>query len=227
MNGAALYVIGLVSLVLAALATLPGSVFRSRVDWGQTSALLCLIPALAVAAGVAAFLWFYAGTGIVEVPTMGLLAITSLAIGVVNTSVNSLKSREGRAGIDVRKKLASARAYFIAQLRQQQPSLRDDWYPWVLAFGLNRQLDDWSARSERPSVDHGSVVSSSTSSPHSSSTWTGFGGGHSGGAGAGASWAAAASGLAAGVAAPSSSSSGGGGGGGGGGSSGGGGGGGW
>ena len=227
MNGAALYVIGLVSLVLAALSTLPGRLFRSRVDWGHMSALLCLIPALAVAAGVAAFLWFYAGTGIVEVPTMGLLAITALAIGVVNTSVNSLKSREGRAGIAVRKQLASARAYFIAQLRRQQPSLRDDWYPWVLAFGLNRKVDDWSARREGP-VDHGSVATSSTSSSHSSSPWTGFGGGHSGGAGAGASWAAAASGLAAGVAAPSSSSSGGGGGGGGGGgSSGGGGGGGW
>ena len=227
MNGAALYVIGLVSLVLAALSTLPGRVFRSRVDWGPRGALLCLIPALAVAAGVAAFLWFYPGTGIVEVPTMGLLAITALAIGVVNTSVNSLKSREGRAGIAARKKLASARAYFVEQLRQRQPSLRDDWYPWILAFGLNRQIDDWSARSESGAAGPAAVATSSTSSSHSSSTWTGFGGGHSGGGGGGASWAAAASGLAAGVAAPSSSSSGGGGGGGGGGSSGGGGGVGW
>ena len=227
MHGPVLYMIGLGSLVLAAVSTLPGNAFRSRMDWGRVSAALCLIPAFAIAAAVAIFLWFYAGTGIVELPNIALLSIAALAIGVTNTSINALRSREGRTGIAVRKKLAAGRAFFIAELRQRRPALRDEWYPWVLAFGLNRQMDDWSARGVSANPGTGAVTTSSTStSGSSSSSWTGFGGGHSGGGGGGASWVAAASGLAAGVAAPSSGSSGGGGGGGGG-SSGGGGGGGW
>jgi hypothetical protein len=222
--GPVAYAVGLASVVLAGVSTLPGNVFRSRIDWGRRSAVLCLIPAAAFTAAVLYFLWFKAGTGVVEIPSVLLMSIVALAIGVISTSVNSLKSREDRIGMALRKKLAAARAFFVAQLRQSRPALRDDWYPWILAFGLNRQMSDWSARSAFAPGYDGSVSSSSTSSGSSSSTWTGFAGGQSGGAGGGAIWAAAAGGLAAGVASPSS---GGGGGGGGGGSSGGGGGGGW
>ncbi|HEX7792737.1 MAG TPA: hypothetical protein VF456_00220, partial [Vicinamibacterales bacterium] len=220
--GPVAYVVGLVSLMLAGLSTLPGNMFRSRIDWGRRSAVLCLIPAAFVTAAVLYFLWFTAGIGVVEIPSVLLMSIVALTIGVTNTSVNSLKSREDRIGMALRKKLAAARAFFVAQLRQSRPALRDDWYPWMLAFGLNKQMSDWSARGE--SAPGGSFSTSSTPSGSSSNTWTGFAGGHSGGGGGGATWAAAAGGLAAGVASPSS---GGGGGGGGGGSSGGGGGGGW
>ena len=222
--GPVAYVVGLASLILAGLATLPGNLFRSRVDWGRRSAVLCLIPAGLITAGVLYFLWFKAGIGVVEIPSVLLMSIVALAIGVTNTSVNSLKSREDRRGMALRKKLAAARAFFVAQLRQSRPALRDDWYPWILAFGLNKQMSDWSARSQSASGYGGSFSTSSMSSGSSSNAWTGFAGGHSGGGGGGAAWAAAAGGLAAGVASPSS---GGGGGGGGGGSSGGGGGGGW
>lgn len=222
--GPAAYMIALGSLILAGLSTLPGNLFRSRVDWGRRSAVLWLIPAALVTTGALYFLWFTAGTGAVEIPSVLLMSIVALAIGVINTSVNSLKSREDRIGMALRKKLAAARAFFVAQLRQSRPALRDDWYPWLLAFGLNRQMNDWSARTEFTPGRDGSFSTASTSTASSSNTWTGFAGGHSGGAGGGAAWAAAAGGLAAGVASPSS---GGGGGGGGGGSSGGGGGGGW
>src|SRR5262249_46631591 len=87
-NGAGLYVIGLVSCVFAALSTLPGVAFRSRVDWGRGGALVCLLPALIVAIGAAGLLWFYAGIGSIELPTVVVLAIVALVIGVVNTSVN-------------------------------------------------------------------------------------------------------------------------------------------
>src|SRR5262249_35097940 len=218
------YMIGLASLILAAVSTLPGKLFRSRVDWGRRGAFLCLAPAVGVTTAIACFLWFYAGTGIVDIPPVLLLAIVALGIGISNTSVNSLRSGEDRIGMALRKRLAAARAFFIAQLCQSRPALRDDWYPWILAFGLREQMDDWSSRSEHVSGSVGSFSTPSTSSVASShtSTWTGFAGGHSGGAGGGATWAAAAGGLASGVASPSS-----GGGGGGGGSSGGGGGGGW
>ena len=29
---------------------------------------------------------------------------------------------------------------------QKRPALRDEWYPWVLAFGLAREVDDWSTQ---------------------------------------------------------------------------------
>jgi uncharacterized membrane protein YgcG len=231
-NTTAMVILAIGSLLYAGLASLFGAAFRARMDWGRGNALLCLIPGLAAAAGAAWFLW-YAGSGAIQLETTTVLAIACLALATANTSINSLKSRQHRGGLAARKKLAAARAFFDVQLRQRQPALHDEWYPWVLAFGLNKQMDDWSARAETvPSSDSSIRTSSSSTSSSSSHSWTGFGGGRSGGGGGGASWAAAAGGLAAGVSPPSSSSSGGGssgggGGGGGGGSSGGGGGGGW
>jgi hypothetical protein len=224
-SGPILYMVGLGSIMLAAISTLPGYIFRSRVDWGRVSAVICLIPAFVIAGAAAVILWYLGVTGIVELPFITVVAVVALAIGLINTSINSLKSRESRAGLAIRKKLAAARAFFMAELRQRRPALRDEWSPWILAFGLSREMDEWSARGVSASTT-GNSFGTTTSSSHSSNTWTGFGGGRSGGGGGGASWVAAASGLAAGVAAPSSGGSGGGGGGGGG-SSGGGGGGGW
>ena len=230
-NTTALVMLAIGSVLYAGLAALFGGAFRARMDWGRGNALLCLLPGLSAAAGAAWFLW-YAGSGAIELETTTIVAIACLALATANTSINSLKSRQRRGGLATRKKLAAARAFFAVQLRQRQPALHDDWYPWILAFGLNKQMDDWSARAETlPSSSYSISTSSSSTSSSSSQTWTGFAGGRSGGGGGGASWAAAAGGLAAGVSPPSSSSSGGGssggGGGGGGGSSGGGGGGGW
>jgi uncharacterized membrane protein YgcG len=138
-----------------------------------------------------------------------------LAFAVLFAGVNALKSTQHRAALAFRKKLASGREYFIAELAKDRPALRDEWFPWILAFGLGKQMDDWSAQRESGSTSHSSVGSTSPGSFGSgdssgSSTWTGFGGGRSGGGGAGASWSTAAAGLAAPVAAAGSSSSGGG-----------------
>ena len=222
--------IAIASAVLTGVAAIPGAMFRARLDWGLRAALLCLLPACVVAAGTTVFLWNAAGTGMVELPIGMLLAIVALALAIASSSINALKSTESRAGLALRKQLTAARAFFKAELMKENPALRDEWYPWVLAFGLAKRADDWSAQHARTSTtwDGPSSVGSS-SSGSTTHGWTGFGGGRSGGAGGGASWAAAAGGMAAGVSPPSSGggSSGGGGGGGGGGSSGGGGGGGW
>lgn len=114
-----------------------------------------------------------------------------------------------------RKRLARGRNFFLAELEKPHPNLRDSWYPWLLAFGLGRQVDVWSshhssttASSSTSSSTWDHTTSRSSSSPSSTDTgWSG-GGGLSGGAGASGAWAAAAAGMAAGVAAPSSSSSG-------------------
>jgi uncharacterized membrane protein YgcG len=155
---------------------------------------------------------------------------------MINSIVNAARSRERMQGIALRKRLASARRYFANEFGKPEPALRDEWFPYVLALGLDGESRRWFRSFGGASNDRSSSAGWSRSSGSSSSSgssgptgWTG-GGGAFGGAGATASWAAAAGALSAGVAAPSSSSSGGSSGGGGGGgssSSGGGGGGGW
>lgn len=138
-----------------------------------------------------------------------------------------LKIRDTPEKIAYRKRIAGARRYFIEQLALPSPNLRDEWFPYLLAFGLGTSVDRWF-RAFGGATRSAGFASSSSSGPSSVSSssggWTG-GGGAFGGAGASGTWAVAAGTIAAGVAAPSSSGSGGGGGGGS--SSGGGGGGGW
>ena len=150
----------------------------------------------------------------------------AILVGVFSVA----KTREGPRRIARRKALAAARAFFARELSQPAPELRDEWFPWIVAFGLTGDADRWfrvhgpAAASAGSASRSGSTSSGPRRRLSPSSSWTG-GGGSFGGAGASSSWAVAAGALAAGVSAPSSS--GGGGGGGGGGSSGGGGGGGW
>jgi uncharacterized membrane protein YgcG len=161
---------------------------------------------------------------------MLIAALTLLALAISNSSITAMKSRQSSAAIGFRKRLARGRNFFLKELEKPEPELRDAWYPWLLAFGLGKQVDVWSSRhtsiaTSVSSSDH-STTHSSSSSPSMHTGWSG-GGGLSGGAGASATWAAAAAGMAAGVAAPSSSGSSGSSSSSGGGSSGGGGGGGW
>jgi uncharacterized membrane protein YgcG len=198
---------------------IPGYVYRSRIDWGLAPAALLLLPALLVNLAAAAFLWFSAGTGDVELPWTMTAALVALALCASNVSINGLKSRQSREAIAFRKRLATGRSFFRKELERSQPKLRDSWYPWLLAFGLGPQVDVWSSHHRTTSTgsstwghdtSRGSSSSSSTNTGAPNTGWTG-GGGLSGGAGASGAWAAAAAGMAAGVAAPSSSSSGGGG----------------
>jgi uncharacterized membrane protein YgcG len=156
-----------------------------------------------------------------------LAGLTLLVLAMANSVMNVAKARQSSEQIAQRKRLALARDWFREQLRQPQPQLRDEWFPYLLAFGLGGHMDKWF----RAFGGEGAVARSrgyaSSGSGSSGPSWsgTGGGGGFSGGGSSG-TWAAAAGLMASGVSAPSSSSSGGGGGGGGG-SSGGGGGGGW
>jgi uncharacterized membrane protein YgcG len=169
--------------------------------------------------------WFGWKTGL-EPGLFRILALALLPVAVWNSLLNAARSREKDQTIQKRRLLGAARHLLIRELESPHPRLRDDWLPYLLAFGLGRNVDRWF-RGFGEKVQ--AVGTYSGSSPGAStvggSAWSG-GGGHFGGAGAMGAWSVAATGLASGVSAPSSSGSGGGGGGGGG-SSGGGGGGGW
>jgi uncharacterized membrane protein YgcG len=156
------------------------------------------------------------------------LVVAALAALIFNLMLQCAYTRVGANRIKQRKLLSAARSYFAEQLARPQPRLRDDWYPYLIAFGLDKQMDRWfrafgpvthamSGSQDGSPTAHGGV--------QSPSAWTG-GGGTFGGAGASGAWSGAAGAMAAGVAVASSSSNGSSSGGGGG-SSGGGGGGGW
>jgi hypothetical protein len=221
------------TVILGLVASIGGWRFRKRMDRGLRAAVLSLIPPVVIAGAVALFVWYPIGGGAIELGALALASVVALTLTVVAGGVNSLRSGQRRDGVAFRKRLTAGRMYFMSQLAAPRPALRDEWYPWLLAFELEKDMDRWSVAYARPvrspsSSAAGSGSSSSASSESSTPSWSGFGGGRSGGAGAGASWAVAAGGLAAGVSAPSSSGSGSSGGGrSGGGSSGGGGGGGW
>lgn len=212
--GSAAVAVAMVSLFLVAILQIPGWLFRSRIDWGARAAAFLLIPSSIVALGTAVFLWWYSGAGEVKLPWATISALTVLTLAISNSSINGMKSRQSREGIALRKRLAAGRNFFLNELEQPRPNLRDNWYPWLLAFGLGRQVDVWSTRHAKSMTSDStwerstSSSSSNSSSGHTESTtsWTG-GGGLSGGAGASGTWATAAAGMAAGVASPSSSSS--------------------
>jgi uncharacterized membrane protein YgcG len=213
-------------LVIFGIGALCAWRFQKRVDrLDAWSPLVLWVPAL---------LLYFAWLGVREggrSPAIVVIGTMLLRLAVVSGVFFIAKTRNGPHRIARRKALASARRFFAAELDTPAPRLKDEWFPYVVAFGLTSEADTWfkahgaaaaAGASTWRGSSSGSASSSSSSSPGGG--WTG-GGGAFGGAGASGTWAVAAGALAAGVSAPSSSS--GGGGGGGGGSSGGGGGGGW
>jgi hypothetical protein len=231
-------VLALVISALSLLLYVPGLIvavfWRNRVERLDAGSLFFLLPGLAVfglCLGAAFFSELFPESGSFLLPGLfDSLGLALIPVTVLNSLLNNARSREGAETIRRRQTLAAGRRWLQRELRRPQPALRDDWFPYLLAFGLNSEVDRWFRSFGGTAVSSGGIVSSSSTfgggSGGGGGGWTG-GGGAFGGAGATGTWAMAATGMASGVAAPSSSSSGGGGGGGGGGSSGGGGGGGW
>lgn len=205
-------------LLLPAIAatiglSVAGSVFRSRLHLGRIAALVALSPALLAAWTTAWWLWRLPGMSDLDGPpltTLGLAGVLLLALAVINMALVAPRSLEVPEVIAFRRRLAAARRYFAAELRKPRPALRDEWAPWLLAFGLGPQMDRWSTRHPRTTRTNDEERNASRSddtfgSSGSEPAWTGFGGGRSGGAGGGAAWATAVAALAAPIATPGSS----------------------
>lgn len=200
--------------------------------WRYSRAIADMTPAFAVP-GILLLMPLLVFTGsAMNAPRMHigapiLFMVPLWLLAILNLVLDLMKIRDSREILGYRRRIAGTRQFFMRELQKPQPDLRDEWFPYVLAFGLGAHVDHWF-RAFGGAASHGFATSSSSfsssSSSSSSSGWTG-GGGAFGGAGATGTWGIAAAALASGVAAPSSRS--GGGGGGGGSSSGGGGGGGW
>jgi hypothetical protein len=231
---------GFMVLSVAALLGLPALVFglaglafaglwRDRMDYGLRETPWFLVPAgLLMILGWAALgdpVWplhavnqAVAGAG-APGPALQLGALL-VVIGWVSAIFANARSRDGAAGLALRKRLAAARAYFERELGRETPALLDEWFPYVLAFGLDDSSRRWferygeqqaaRSRADIPRVGSGSSWSGSGTEPAPAGPthWTG-GGGAFGGAGATASWAQAAHTLSAGIAPPTPVSSGG------------------
>jgi uncharacterized membrane protein YgcG len=189
-----------------------------------------LILILAIYAVYVAVLLAIARLGGASPPTY--VALVALAALVLNFALNRAVTRVSPARLADRRNLAAARAYFVRELERTNPRIRDSWYPYLVAFGLDPQMDRWFGRfgpaaPEAAASTGGLIGSEARHSASAPASWSG-GGGRFGGGGASGAWSAAAGAMAAGVSVSSDGGgSSGGGGGGGGGSSGGGGGGGW
>lgn len=209
---AALFALGVLPLLW--FARWHGLRFRANIQWGPQRAVVSLIPAAIAIVAAAVYLWRWANENEFVVSDGYVAGIVLLALSVLFTAVGALKSKQHRAALAFRKTLASGRAFFIEELAKERPALRDEWFPWVLAFGLGKEMDAWSATRADSAFTTSSSRSTSSDSftsgvGASAGTWTGFGGGRSGGAGASASWGSAMAAFAAPIAPPSSSSSGG------------------
>jgi uncharacterized membrane protein YgcG len=205
------------TMVAGAMAAIAPNYWRPRKALGLGSALLTMIPATILTAGIAYVVWRSAALGSPMLPFEMQAALTVAGLWIFTVSAMALRSTESREAIAFLKMLGTARNFFRNELTKERPALDDAWYPYVLAFGLDDEVQKWfrsfPGAGSRDDRFHSSSMSSSSSSSSSTSfspsSWSG-GGGAFGGAGASGMWALAASGMAAGVAAPSSSSSGGG-----------------
>lgn len=217
-----------ISLAVYLIAWTQAALWRNRVHRLAPHMFRFLLPG-----GVG--LWFLLDILYTGIPTVSALMLAGLTLWVLALMValfDQARSRHSSERIAMRKRLTAARNRFRKELSSARPQLKDEWFPWLIAFGLGSHIDRWFRAfggTAGGSMATASAISSSSGSSGGGSSWTGFGGGGGfSGAGSSASFAAAVGGMAASVPAPSSSGSGGGGGGGGGGgSSGGGGGGGW
>jgi hypothetical protein len=211
-------------------AGLAAVAWRKRTERLDLGSLGFLVPGLLVCLWCAFFVFMreWLDWNTTTIPALpGVLALALIPVAVWSSLLNNARSRESDGTIRKRRLLGAGRRLLRRELKSAHPRLQDEWLPYLLAFGLGREMDRWF-RAFGGASGGGSTFTSTSAGGGSfgssgSSGWSG-GGGQFGGAGAMASWGVAAAGMASGVSAPSSSGSGGGGGGG---SSGGGGGGGW
>src|SRR4029077_20826556 len=94
------------------LLQVPGWLFRTRMHWGVPAAMACLMPALLLSLGTAAFLWKIVGTGRLELPWTMIAGIAAWTLCISNASINGLKSRQNPEVIAFRKRLIAGRWFF-------------------------------------------------------------------------------------------------------------------
>ena len=205
-------VFGIFALIVGGIN---GYTYKCRSDKLITRSILVhLFPVFTIVA--------FTGLSLLGISTLLTLGLFFLYLMAISTAFYSAKTTDSIKGVELCRNLSAGRAYFLHQLEQDRPAIKDEWFPYLLAFGLGRYVDKWMKRfSDAAAFRSSDTTRFHTASPSSGGYSFSGGGGSFGGAGASGAWAMAATSLGASASSSSSSS------GGGGGSSGGGGGGGW
>lgn len=137
-----------------------------------------------------------------------LLGYLATALASIKLVFDIMSTPESRAQILLRKRLVHARTFLKQQLRLEQPLLRDEWMPHLIALGLGNAVADWSRffgpRAGLSATD--SAIAADAVSHGSECSFTG-GGGRFGGAGSTGGWTVAAGDFTADVAGPAAGGS--------------------
>lgn len=204
----------MIALGVSLIARSQAWAWRRRVIRPSLHLARVLIPLLAMFGGVGWLLY----TSRYALSALALATLGVWCVALLHSVLNTARSRYTIDRMRLRKRLASARRYLQRELQRADPQLDDSWYPYLLAFGLHRQVARWfrafgsAAEQHETRTPSMHVGASGGADASSGSSWSGFGGGGAfAGAGATVAFGAAIGGMASGVSAPSSSSSGGGG----------------
>ena len=196
---------GIAGLIGFIVGSANAVIYRSRSDFClRRSLVMHLFPILLIS-----LFGLYFFLGISTLLYLGLCCLYASAIYAV---FYFGKTRDSTDGVGLSRNLTAARNFFRAELKKQSPAIRDEWFPYLLAFGLSPYVDVWS-RQFGGSISSGQRAPAATQSSGPSFS----GGGMFGGGGSSGAWASAASSLSSSSSSSSSSgggSSGGGGGGG-------------
>ncbi|NNK94832.1 MAG: DUF2207 domain-containing protein, partial [Desulfobacterales bacterium] len=154
---------GLIGLIVGSANAV---IYRSRSDYSlRRSIYLHLFPVLLIILfGCCFFL------GLSTLLYLGLFCLYTSAIYAV---FYFAKTRDSLDGVALSKNLTSARDFFQAELKKQSPAIRDERFPYLLAFGLGPHVDAWSNQFGR-SINSGYRVPAPMHS--SGSSFTGGGG---------------------------------------------------
>ena len=177
--------------------------YRATAQRVETKAYLLYFFTTGIAAGYMTMLLMVDGS------TVLMLGSAFMCAALINNILNQAGTRDSEEGVRLHRYLASARKYFKQELARQSPKINDDWFPYLVAFGLGPQVDSWFRRYGGHSTYTGSSISGGA---HSGFTG---GGGQFGGGGVTGAWSAAAGSMGASTSGGSGGSGGFGGGGGG------------
>jgi uncharacterized membrane protein YgcG len=138
--------------------------------------------------------------------------VLTLAFALLAVALRTARWTGGAGELQNMWNFRAARAFFRRRLARPNEDLDERWIPYLLAFGLGTELDQWSvaapARAPTSRIVRGSGERRSATGPSDASPAPSYtpGGGMFGGAGASGSWASSIDSFAQGVTAPRSSS---------------------
>ena len=173
--------------------------YRATAESVRTRAYLLWVSALVIVAAYMALLI------LVDCSILLTLGSACLCAASINNILNLARSRDSVDGVRLHRRLATARRYFKEELNRKAPTIRDAWFPYLVAFGLGAHVDSWFRRYSGYSTVSGSSVSGG-----SPAGFTG-GGGQFGGGGVSGAWSTAAGSMSASASGSSSGGAGGGG----------------